>query len=122
MQEVVQVTYKGKRVDVVVGEITWGDETKAKSDAIVTKTVDGVPQQFHDVDKLNKSLVLASIKGHPFVDKEGISGKTMQDLDSLSAKDGKKLMVAYAKVNEVDENVCFPNKPSSELGKDSPKS
>ena len=102
MEEKVTVKWNGTDAEVVLCEINWGDDKKAKKKSVIIQEYKGQPMQFRDQEVYEEFLLIASIKSCPF-------DKTIQNLHKLSKHDGEKLVSAYKKINEVSEKDCFPD-------------
>ncbi|OGC68313.1 hypothetical protein A2415_04490 [candidate division WWE3 bacterium RIFOXYC1_FULL_39_7] len=86
--------------EIVIGEVTWGDEKKAKRKSIVNDLYKGQPTQFIDSDKLGDLLLIASIKSCFFE-------LTLENIELLSRNNRKLLHEVYQRVNEVTDREKF---------------
>lgn len=96
MEKSIKITWEGKQVDVLIGEITW----KQKTDAI-RKSVRDVQrgrQLKRETDTIlqRELMMISSIISAPF-------DKTIENFQKLSSKDGEKLFKAYSELNELND-------------------
>jgi hypothetical protein len=92
---IVKVKWNGQPADVVVGEISWEQKTKAIRKSMVEKQVGRQMKKESDPILQKELMMLESIKKAPFE-------KTLENLNKLSSKDGEKVYEAYSKMNEIN--------------------
>lgn len=94
-EKIVEVNYKGKRVKVVVGKISWLKAQKLIGES--TEIVDG--QSRIRMDTLRINLVRYAIKRI-----DGINvGDYMKFLDEISTEDGNKILEAALELNPLEQ-------------------
>lgn len=111
MEEIVKVNWEGQEAEIVIGQISWGDEKKAKRKSVVIQEYKGEPMQFRDQDKYEEYLLIAAIKKCPF-------DKTIENLYKLSREDGNKLTDMFKRLNEVSDKNAFLNQGLGEKQQD----
>ena len=111
MEKEVKVRWKNENnewieVNLILTEISCGDDRKAKKKSIIIQEYKGEAMQFRDNEMYELLKVLVSIKNCPF-------DKTIENIDKIHKLDYKKLYETYAEINEVSEKDRFRSEGSN---------
>jgi hypothetical protein len=85
--KIVEINFEGKKVQLHLKKISWGDHKKARRESVVLRRVEGVPNQFYDLDQMNDFKILYSIE--PNADFE----PNMENLEKLDEEDREALLI-----------------------------